>query len=387
MQHTRPERLGGGFVMAARATRGRWFAVLVPVLLLGLLAGPGGSSSAVGTDRLELRLGVTGVVDGFHWDGDVDEAGTVQALEQSSCVVSSPAGSPQLVALSATKASDPLGALIGRNGDALGVKGTSENVGSSGEPCGEIDHQETLTVALGAALPGKRAVSGQLVLVPRPGPRVDPTVELLDAAGALVRVVEVAPIGGPTTVTIPAGAPFHQVRLGSDTPQDNRAFGLVSGSYLQLEDEWSSTLPCEVGDAPISVPPPAGDIGVDIEILTSVPKDGSSGPCVLRYDLETTSSPTLGRRVLFEFPELDWELTFRWTTTWTEEPQQYPIPPTRISVDGGATFEDMVLCDGTATLPAGVDWCLEQQTVTARPDGTMQVTDVSYGEGDPINLR
>jgi hypothetical protein len=381
--------------------RRRWFALAVPVMLLGLLAGSGTLSSAtvVAENRVELRIGRSGTPDGFLWrQGSETKEQVFTTLD---CVVSS--SGADLIALSATKSSDATGGVVGLVGAQLGVQGVSENLGSTGQPCGEIDFRERLFLRLGADLGARNGVSASLRLLPRSGPRVQPVIHLLDAAGNRIwQVPNVPSINQPTTVAFTAPAAFRGIELTSSTPQDNRAYGLGDGSWIQLND-FPSVLPnCEVTDTnkPVITSPPSAPFGVEIEILTSSRKTGTpqDAPCVLPYILEpkvqgATPPPGVAegdRTVLFDYPDNGWNLTFRWTTAWPDEAAKHPTPATLIGLPSGP-FKPIDLCDGPNTLPAttttGVPWCLVSQTVVAKTNGKMQVTDVYFGEGDPLNIR
>ncbi len=122
------------------------------------------------------------------------------------------------------------------------------------------------------------------------------------------------------------------------------------------------------------------------------------------FNLDSTASED-EQTVTFEFETS--ELPSWWGTfAWAPEPAMVPIPATDLDEDGDGVVDGVIdWCSGfeidesgepvpdpftglpKPIMPEGETWCLVEQGSELLNDGTMQVTQVIYGESDPSFAR
>jgi hypothetical protein len=319
----------------------------------------------------------------------------------------------------------------------LGVKGSS----SSGTNCGRVEPGESLTVALGSALKlvdGSPAGSSLLVtaaeldidakgnaliranlfaggtspagfaLLSSQAPSGDsgPDATSGDNFAFPINAGMPACSGTQTNPTPPAAgqicgkfAPFSSVTLSTSTrPTGTPSFALEGGRAADPRSAFSwdsydlrtatpdSVFRLQQASGILDCGHSTGDVGgsggTPIANVTRLANDSTTcTPIAYRLQTSTNSERLVSfQKDLSGQPDANFTIKI----TWPSEPAQTPVPVTQI--DFGTGYHDEQWCNGTTTapeLPGTELWCLEIQHTEIVGDGMIQITETSFGHGDP----
>lgn len=373
---------------------------------------------------LRLRLGPT---DHFKWQptaGSDTDAVTQSISPSGSCGLTPTSGA--LVGLSAT------GGSVGFVSDGIGVKGRGEG---SGQPCGRVDADQTLSLELGTGLTNKAVDFAELDIEGK-----------FDAAFTIQASLGGSPVGSASYATTGADSgpdsgdgDNFRVRFPKTGTLlfDKLTFSVTSGA-ISLEGGADGTEPCDStlaseclasgslgetidGGSPTTdslfhlvkfdglldcndpaVNEPSGAADEPSITLVRLDNIGGASCTPIPYDLETLTGQV---DILKDL--LGQKAQFRAVITWPAREETYPLQASTIDYDGPGGDDpvqlEWCLADGTRDFngdeepddpdgfpdpPAGHFYCLEKQEATdGLTTGLVTVTETLYGQLDPSVRR